>query len=146
MVEGDGPEQLKKGVGHAIYSANPGETGNVVLSAHNDIQGEIFRDLDQLEEGDLVILFSERKSYTYVVQEVHIVEPYQVEFLESTDESIATLISCYPYMIDNTENCSYCEPSRWIRCYSNQQVLSCDLLNSQQTGLIFGYLPLAFMF
>ncbi len=68
VVEGDGPEQLKKGVGHAIYSANPGETGNVVLSAHNDIQGEIFRHLDKLEEGDLVILFSERKSYTYAVQ------------------------------------------------------------------------------
>jgi sortase A len=100
VVEGDGPEQLKKGVGHAIYSANPGETGNVVLSAHNDIQGEIFRHLDKLEEGDLVILFSERKSYTYAVQEVHIVEPYQVEFLESTDEAITTLISCYPYLID----------------------------------------------
>jgi len=101
VVEGDGPEQLKKGVGHAVYSANPGEIGNVVLSAHNDIQGEIFRDLDQLEQGDLVILFSERKNYTYVVEEVLIVEPHQVEFLESTDESIATLISCYPYRIDN---------------------------------------------
>jgi len=101
VVEGDGPEQLKKGVGHAIYSANPGESGNVVLSAHNDIQGEIFRDLDQLEEGDLVILFSERKSYTYAVEDVLIVEPHQVEFLESTDESVATLISCYPYRIDN---------------------------------------------
>ncbi|MCD6425859.1 MAG: class D sortase [Anaerolineales bacterium] len=101
VVEGDGPEQLKKGVGHAIYSANPGEIGNVVLSAHNDIQGEIFRNLDQLEEGDLVILFSERKSYTYVVEDVLIVEPHQVEFLESTDESIATLISCFPYRIDN---------------------------------------------
>ncbi|MEJ2448708.1 MAG: hypothetical protein P8Y37_12315, partial [Anaerolineales bacterium] len=29
VVEGDGPEQLKKGVGHNIFSANPGETGNV---------------------------------------------------------------------------------------------------------------------
>ncbi len=101
VVEGDGPEQLKKGVGHALYSANPGEMGNVVLSAHNDIQGEIFRDLDQLDKGDLVILFSERKSYTYVVEDVLIVEPHQVEFLESTDESIATLISCFPYRIDN---------------------------------------------
>jgi sortase A len=101
VVEGDGPEQLKKGVGHYIYSANPGETGNVVLSAHNDIHGEIFRDLDQLEEGDLVIIFSERQSYTYVVEEVLIVTPTQVEYLESTQSSIATLISCYPYLVDN---------------------------------------------
>ncbi len=100
VVEGDGPEQLKKGVGHYIYSANPGENGNVVLSAHNDIHGEIFRELDQLEEGDLVILFSARQSYTYVVQDVLIVEPSQVEYLESGDEPIVTLISCYPYMVD----------------------------------------------
>lgn len=101
VVEGDGPEQLKKGVGHYIYSANPGETGNVVLSAHNDIHGEIFRNLDQLEEGDLIIIFSERQSYTYVVEEVLIVKPTQVEFLESTQASTATLISCYPYLVDN---------------------------------------------
>ena len=73
----------------------------MVLSAHNDIHGEIFRELDQLEEGDLVILFSARQSYTYVVQEVLIVEPTQVEFLESDEESITTLISCYPYLVDN---------------------------------------------
>ncbi len=101
IVEGDGPEQLKKGVGHYIYSANPGESGNVVLSAHNDIHGEIFRDLDELEKGDLVILFSARKSYTYAVEDVLIVEPNQVEYLESGQESIATLISCYPYLVDN---------------------------------------------
>ena len=101
VVEGDGWEQLKKGVGHHINSANPGEVGNVVLSAHNDIHGEIFRDLDQLEEGDLVILFSERQSYTYVVEEILIVEPTQVEFLESSTDSKTTLISCYPYLVDN---------------------------------------------
>ncbi len=101
VVEGDGWEQLKKGVGHHINSANPGEAGNVVLSAHNDIHGEIFRDLDQLEIGDLVILFSERQSYTYVVEDVLIVEPTQVEFLESAGASKTTLISCYPYLIDN---------------------------------------------
>ena len=73
----------------------------MVLSAHNDIHGEIFRDLDQLEAGDLVIIFSERQSYTYVVEEVLIVKPTQVEFLESTQSSTATLISCYPYLVDN---------------------------------------------
>lgn len=101
IVEGDGFEQLKKGVGHHINSANPGESGNVVLSAHNDIHGEIFRHLDQLEAGDLIIIFSERLSYTYVVEDVLFVEPTQVEFLASTGAPTATLISCYPYMIDN---------------------------------------------
>ena len=53
------------------------------------------------EEGDLVILFSARQSYTYVVEDVLIVEPTQVEYLESSGEAITTLISCYPYLVDN---------------------------------------------
>jgi sortase A len=101
VVEGDGWEQLKKGVGHHIGSANPGEKGNVVLSAHNDIHGEIFRDLDKLKKGDKVIMFTEKKDYVYVVTKTHIVEPTQVEFLEQTSEPTATLISCYPYLVDN---------------------------------------------
>ena len=101
VVEGDGFEQLKKGVGHHINSANPGEQGNVVLSAHNDIHGEIFRDLDQLSPGDEVIMFTEKRNYLYVVEETIIVEPTQVEYLAPTDEPMATLISCYPYMVNN---------------------------------------------
>lgn len=101
VVAGDGWEQLKKGVGQYINNVNPGQPGNVVLSAHNDIHGEIFRDLDQLDVGDLVIIFSERQSYTYIVSNVLIVEPTQVEFLESTGSPTATLISCYPYLVDN---------------------------------------------
>jgi len=43
VVQGDGWEQLKKGVGQHVGTSNPGQVGNVVLSAHNDIFGEIFR-------------------------------------------------------------------------------------------------------
>ncbi len=101
VVEGDGFEQLKKGVGHHINSANPGESGNVVLSAHNDIHGEIFRNLDQLSRGDEVIMFTENRSYVYSVEDVLIVQPTRVEFLSPTERPMATLISCYPYLIDN---------------------------------------------
>jgi sortase A len=43
IVQGDGWEQLKKGVGQHIGSANPGENGNVVLAGHDDVFGEVFR-------------------------------------------------------------------------------------------------------
>ena len=55
IVQGDGWEQLKKGVGQHIGTANPGEEGNVVLSAHNDVFGEIFRDLDLEREAHRVL-------------------------------------------------------------------------------------------
>jgi sortase A len=101
IVQGDGWEQLKKGVGQHIGSANPGEKGNVVLSAHNDIFGEIFRDLDQLEPGDEITIYTNQRAYTYVVSESAIVEPTQVELMESTSQPALTLVSCYPYLVDD---------------------------------------------
>ncbi|MBI9044818.1 MAG: class D sortase [Anaerolineaceae bacterium] len=101
IVQGDGWEQLKKGVGQLINGMHPGDSGNLVMSAHNDVFGEIFRHLDQLAEGDTIILFTSQKTYTYVVQKTQIVEPTFVEVLAPTQEPVITLISCYPYMVDN---------------------------------------------
>jgi sortase A len=101
IVQGDGPDQLKKGVGQHIGSPNPGQKGNLVLSAHNDVFGQIFRDLDQLKPGDTVVLFTNQRTYTYVVRQTRIVAPTQVEVMAPSNEATVTLISCYPYMVDN---------------------------------------------
>jgi sortase A len=101
VVQGDGWEQLKKGVGQHIGTVNPGERGNLVLSAHNDIFGEIFRDLDRLRPGDLVIVYTNQRSYTYIVVDTKIVAPTAVEVMAPTAQPTVTLISCYPYLQDN---------------------------------------------
>jgi sortase A len=100
VVQGDGWEQLKKGVGQNIGSANPGQNGNVVLSAHNDVYGELFRYLDKLAAGDQVILYTQQRQYVYVVDRTAIVEPTAVEVMASTGSPTVTLISCYPYLVD----------------------------------------------
>jgi sortase A len=100
IVQGDGWEQLKKGVGQHIGSADPGQTGNVVLSAHNDVYGELFRYLEKLAPGDKVILYTQQRQYVYVVTGTVIVEPTQVEVMAHTAEPTVTLISCYPYLVD----------------------------------------------
>ena len=101
IVQGDGWEQLKKGVGQHIGSPNPGNGGNLILSAHNDIYGELFRDLDQLEPGDVIKVFTNQITYEYVVVQTQIVEPTFVEVLNQTSQPIVTLISCYPYRVSN---------------------------------------------
>jgi sortase A len=101
VVQGDGWEQLKKGVAQHLGTANPGQKGNLVLSAHNDIFGEIFRDLDRLKPGDQVIVYTNQRAYTYVVNGSRIVEPTQVEAMEPTSHPAITLISCYPYLVDD---------------------------------------------
>lgn len=101
IVQGTGDEQLKKGVGQFIGSANPGDQNNLVLSAHNDIFGEIFRDLDLLQKGDQIIIYTSQRSYTYIVDDTEVVEPTRVEVMAPTSKAIVTLISCYPYRVDN---------------------------------------------
>lgn len=93
-------EQLKRGVGHHTGSALPGQEGNMVLAAHNDIYGEIFRDLNQLSPGDEFTVSTGIRSYTYVVTKIEIVEPTDVAVMQPTDHASATLISCYPYRIN----------------------------------------------
>lgn len=101
IVQGDGWEQLKKGVGQNVGSANPGQNGNVILSAHNDVYGELFRYLDRLSPGDQVILSTPQRQYVYVVDNTAVVEPTAVEVMASTGNPTVTLISCYPYLVDD---------------------------------------------
>jgi sortase A len=100
VVEGDDWEQLKKGVGHHINSANPGERGNCVLSGHNDVFGEVFRYLEDLELEDEVIVYSGVQPYRYVVKAKRIVEPTDVSVMYPTTKPVLTLITCHPYLVD----------------------------------------------
>jgi sortase A len=100
IFQGDDLETLKKGVGQHIGSSVPGQNGNLVLSAHNDIFGEIFRHLDKLKPGDEIVVSTERQSYLYVVRALRTVEPTDVWVMDPTKHASVTLISCYPYMVN----------------------------------------------
>ena len=65
VVQGESWSHLKKGVGQKPGSVNPGEKGLLVLSAFDDIFGEIFRYLDHLNPGDEIIIFTNTNSFTY---------------------------------------------------------------------------------
>ncbi|HET7012150.1 MAG TPA: class D sortase [Anaerolineales bacterium] len=101
VVQGDGWEQLKKGVGQHPGTVNPGQPGNMVVSAHNDIFGELFRDLDQLQPGDEIRLTTATREFVYRVTGTQIVEPTDVEVMAPTTRPTITLISCYPYLVDD---------------------------------------------
>jgi sortase A len=100
VVQGDGWEQLKKGVAQHIGTANPGQKGNMVVSAHNDIFGELFRHLDQLKPGDEVLISTATRQWEYRVTGVQIVEPTDVSVMAATERPTLTMISCYPYLVD----------------------------------------------
>ncbi len=101
IVQGVDWEALKQGVGQLVNGANPGDdAGNVVLSAHNDVYGELFRYIDQLQPGDTFQIQTNSTTYTYEITGSETVDPDDVHVLETRDGATATLISCYPYRVN----------------------------------------------
>ncbi len=100
IVEGDGWEELKRGVGHHSGSANPGERGNLILSGHDDVFGEVFKDLDNLSNGDALTIYAGGHAFRYIVRAKRTVAPNDLSILNPTREPAATLITCAPYRVD----------------------------------------------
>ena len=102
IVQGIDWEALKQGVGQVPNGTNPGDDyGNVAFAAHNDIYGKLFEHLDQLQPGDTFQIQTKTTIYTYTVTEQRIVEPNDVSVLQPRQGATATLISCYPYQVDD---------------------------------------------
>lgn len=87
-------------------SARLGETGNTVLNGHHNIYGEVFRDLIDLNEGDVIFLYDFQKSYEYRVTTKEILaergQPLSVRienarWIAPTEDERITLITCWPY-------------------------------------------------
>lgn len=87
-------------VGHLTTSPNPGAVGNMALSAHDDIKGEVFKRLGDLKPGDTVELYTRHSLFTYVVVNRLVVDPSDVQVLNATRTPTVTLISCSPYWVD----------------------------------------------
>ena len=102
VVQGVDWEALKQGVGQVPNGVNPGDdVGNVSFAAHNDIYGKLFEHLDQLQVGDTFQIQTKTTVYTYTVSDTQIVAPTDVNVLQPRQGATATLISCYPYQVDN---------------------------------------------
>ncbi len=96
-------------VGRLSFGADAGDDGNVVLAGHNDILGEVFRRLPELQVGDELQLFRGPTALRYRVEGKTIVREdgaseaqrrENARWIEPADEPVATLISCYPYRVD----------------------------------------------
>ena len=93
--------------GFQLGSAFPGDSGNMVISAHNNIRGRVFRHLVDLVPGDDVYLSVEGQEYRYVVAQRLLVKekgmPEEIrrenaQWIEPTSDERLTLVSCWPFV------------------------------------------------
>lgn len=98
-------EDVRYAAGWHLNSAVPGETGNIVLSAHNNVYGAVFRDLWRLQQGAEIYLYSGQKRHRYVVDQVRIMpeanatadqQAKTASYIVQSDDQRLTLVSCWP--------------------------------------------------
>jgi len=93
VVEGTSHRALLIGPGHVEETALPGDTGNVVITAHRD---PFFRHLTDLNQGDVIALQRNGQLYRYEVTGKRVVGPTDVSVLKPSTDHRLTLITCYP--------------------------------------------------
>lgn len=94
VAEGTTPTVLRRAVGRLRNGVRIGEPDNLVLAGHRD---RYFRDLGQLQAGDLISLHRAGITETYAVQWTRVVEPEQIEVAGRTGHPTLTLVTCYPF-------------------------------------------------
>jgi sortase A len=93
VVEGASRRDLSEGPGHMKQTAQPGETGNAVITAHRDT---FFRHIYELNKGDQIQVRRSGRVFTYQVTGKRIVMPEDISVIKPTNDPQLTLITCYP--------------------------------------------------
>jgi sortase A len=87
-------------------SAGLGVPGNTVLNGHNTGNGEVFRDLYLLEEGDTIVAYSNGRPYVHAVSGIVVLREVgesvdrrrkNARYVEQTADERLTLVTCHPY-------------------------------------------------
>jgi len=96
VVQGVGTEDLKKGPGHYPQTPMPGQKGNAAIAGHRTTYGHPFFDLDNLVQGDEILVTTKDGKFRYLVDHKMNVDPHDVQVLDPTPDNILTLTTCTP--------------------------------------------------
>jgi len=94
VLPGTDTISLNRGVGNISGTTAPGGVGNIGIAGHRD---GFFRGLKDLQIGDRIRLETLSGEFSYVIQDLMVVEPHEVEVLDPKDTPTLTLVTCYPF-------------------------------------------------
>lgn len=88
-----------------------GISTNCVIAAHRGWSGKaMFRDVELLQEGDLVYLTNLWETLTYQVTGISIIWPDEVEAVAiQPGQDMVTLLTCHPYLVGTHRYLVYCQ-------------------------------------
>lgn len=89
-----GDRALEQGIGWIPDTASLDSHGNVGIAGHRD---SFFRPLKDIATTDVIEVVGAASTTRYQVTDTWIVEPDAVHVLDSSDEQVLTLVTCYPF-------------------------------------------------
>lgn len=101
VYHGTSESVLQIAAGHVEWSSLPvgGASTHCVISGHRGLpSARLFTDLDKLEVGDVFYLQVLNKTLSYMVDQILVVEPQDIEALQiEKGKDYCTLVTCTPY-------------------------------------------------
>jgi len=94
VLAGDSGRTLAFGPGHHFGSAQPGEIGHSIISAHRDTH---FRFLQHLRPNDLILLETRHGQTRFRVDSSQVVQRDQAMFYDNKTHAYLHLVTCYPF-------------------------------------------------
>ncbi len=95
VYHGDTLDIMRYGVGHYGGSYFPGETGTIILAAHNDVG--FFHEIDRLVEGSKITIEADYGTFEYEVDSYKVVKETDLDaFTIQEDEEKLIMYTCYP--------------------------------------------------
>ncbi|MEA4915047.1 MAG: class C sortase [Christensenella sp.] len=105
IYHGTDDSVLQVGAGHVVGTSLPtgGAGTHCAISGHSGLPSAmLFTNLDQLAVGDEFLLHVLNEALTYRVDQILVVEPYDLTVLEiDPDQDYCTLVTCTPYGINS---------------------------------------------
>ena len=104
LYHGTSESVLQIAVGHIEGTSVPGggPATHMVFSGHRGLpSAKLFTDLDKLEIGDMFVIRSLNQVFTYEIDQVLIVLPYELDALAiDPEQDYCTLVTCTPYGVN----------------------------------------------
>lgn len=104
VFQGTDETMLQSGAGWWLGSSLPtgGKGTHCIITAHTGlVKAKLFTDIDRLEVGDTFSLSVLDRDMYYVIDQVVIVEPDEIEeLLIDPEQDYVTLYTCYPYGVN----------------------------------------------
>lgn len=105
IYHGTSDSVLQIAIGHIAGTSLPvgGSSTHSAVSGHRGLpSAKLFTNLDALEEGDIFLLHVLDETLAYEVEQILIVEPFDLSGLEIVEgQDLCTLVTCTPYGINS---------------------------------------------